>query len=281
LSCLFFDTEIMWEETNIVSTVPKRKTGYIYEDMMMWHNSGSLSFNKWVEPSESWESPLTKSRINGLLEASGLARVLTRIRARRATKEEVLRFHTESYVDSIKARSDENGGDAGEVARFGHGGYEIALTSAGGVLRAVEAVMSDLSSEDHIDNAYCLVRPPGHHAERDRGRGFCIFNNIALAALHARHLHKQRNPNSDHELRVAIVDYDVHHGNGTQQAFWEDPNTLFISIHQDSNYPIGTGTINETGDPVLAPGSTINIPMPPGSGSGAYSYVFDQVPTST
>lgn len=97
--------------------------------------------------------------------------------------------------------------------------------------------------------------------------GFCIFNNVVLGAMHAKHLgiHK-----------IAIIDYDVHHGNGTQDAFWNDPNTLFISIHQDNNYPIGTGSIDEMGGDG-AIGTTVNIPMPPGSGSGAYQYAFDRV----
>jgi len=97
--------------------------------------------------------------------------------------------------------------------------------------------------------------------------GFCIFNNVVIAAMHAKSLGLQR---------IAIIDYDVHHGNGTQDAFWDDPNTLFISIHQDNNYPIGTGSIDELGGDG-AIGTTINIPMPPGSGSGAYQYAFDRV----
>ena len=107
-----------------------------------------------------------------------------------------------------------------------------------------------------IDNAYCLVRPPGHHAVADQAMGFCLFNNVALAALHARSL-------SVGVQRIAIVDYDVHHGNGTQDCFWNDPDTLFISIHQDNNYPSGTGKLTETGGSE-ASGSTINIPLPPG-----------------
>jgi acetoin utilization deacetylase AcuC-like enzyme len=111
------------------------------------------------------------------------------------------------------------------------GGYEIAALSAGGVLKAVEAVIAG-----EVDNAYCLVRPPGHHAERDRGMGFCLFNNIALGALHARTLKTKTGLSVQ---RIAIIDYDVHHGNGTQQAFYDDSDCLFISLHQDNNYPQG------------------------------------------
>lgn len=144
----------------------------------------------------------------------------------------------------------------------------------GGVLSAVEAVLNG-----SIGNAYCLVRPPGHHAEKDKGMGFCIFNNIAIAALHARTI-----PASPKVQRVALVDYDVHHGNGTQQCFWNDPDALFISIHQDNNYPPNEGLLTDIG--LLfnnlfecgefrmiqyvsqggpgAEGTNINIPLPPG-----------------
>jgi acetoin utilization deacetylase AcuC-like enzyme len=241
----------------------------------MWHHSGTLSFDKWTEPSESWENPLTKSRLNGLLEVSGLSQHLNKLKARKATRDEILRFHTQEYVDRVRELSEGDGGNAGDFVRFGHGGYEIALLSTGGVLTAVEELLSD--DPHRIENAYCLVRPPGHHAERDVGKGFCIFNNIALGALHARHLYHQQNPTTPSRYRIAIVDYDVHHGNGTQQAFWSDPDTLFICLHQDSNYPIGTGKVTETGDPHHAPRSIINVPLPPGSGCGAYRYAFDKL----
>jgi acetoin utilization deacetylase AcuC-like enzyme len=258
-----------------------RRCGYVYEELMMWHDSGTLSFNKWTQPSESWENSLTKSRFHGLLEVSGLTPYLKRINARKATKDEILRFHTEEYVNGIMNLSETmNGGNAGDFVRFAHGGYEIALLSAGGVLTAVEEMMSaGEDSNRKIDNAYCLVRPPGHHAERDTGKGFCIFNNIALGALHARYLYQQQHPSPSPQerFRIAIIDYDVHHGNGTQQAFWSDPDTLFICLHQDSNYPIGTGKITETGDPERAPRSVINVPLPPGSGCGAYRYAFDKL----
>jgi len=136
--------------------------------------------------------------------------------------------------------------------------------SAGGVLAAVEAVV-----EGKIDNAYCLVRPPGHHAMADMGMGFCLFNNLVIAVLHSRVI-------SPDIKRIAVVDYDVHHGNGTQSAFWSDPDALFISIHQDNNYPQDNGLISETGGPG-AEGTNINIPLPPGCGSGAYEYAFQKV----
>jgi acetoin utilization deacetylase AcuC-like enzyme len=166
-------------------------------------------------------------------------------------------------VSRIKALSAEMGGEAGEETPFGRGSYEIALLAAGGCLTAVDAVL-----DGKVDNAYALVRPPGHHAERDRGRGFCIFGNVALAAMHAREARGLS--------RVAIVDWDVHHGNGTEHAFYSDPTVLTISIHQDNNYPPGSGAIADAGSGAGA-GYNINVPLPPGSGVGAYVAAFEHV----
>lgn len=240
-------------------------TGYIFEEQYMWHDAGSISYSKWVEPGETWENVQTKRRIHNLLNLTHMVDNLVSIRARPATKEEILRFHTEKYHDKIVESSRNSvGGDGGEYARFAQGGYEIACLSAGGVLSAVEAVL-----DGKISNAYCLVRPPGHHAVSNMGMGFCIFNNVALAAMHAMTINSEIK-------KVAIIDFDVHHGNGTQDAFWNDSNVLFVSLHQDSNYPCGSGACTEIGGPD-ALGNTINIPLPPGSGMGAYEYAFTRV----
>lgn len=272
----------MWSEEPPTFKERQRRTGYVCEELYMWHNAKCLSFDVWTQPLEHWENPESKSRCNGLLEVSGIKDCLVKVKARKASVAEVLRFHTEEYVARVQALSLADGGDAGEVARMSKGGYDIALFAVGGVLAAVEAILLPEEDERRVENAYCLVRPPGHHAERDRGMGFCIFNNIVLGAQHARALWR----NSQHfkegggNMRIAIVDYDVHHGNGTQQAFWEDPDTLFVSIHQDSNYPLHTGSLGEVGSiSACSDGAhtTINLPLPPGSGKGAYEYAFDQV----
>ena len=133
----------------------------------------------------------------------------------------------------------------------------------GGVIEAVDAVLGG-----KVDNAYALVRPPGHHAERDTGRGFCIFGNVALAAMHA--LEARDIP------RIAVVDWDVHHGNGTQAAFYGDPRALTISIHQDRNYPFDSGFLTERGEGA-GMGYNINVPLPPGSGHEAYLATIERV----
>lgn len=139
--------------------------------------------------------------------------------------------------------------------------YDVALLAVSGVLAAVDAVM-----EGSVRNAFCAVRPPGHHAERDFAMGFCLFNNIAIAAQHAL---------SHHGLnRVAIVDFDVHHGNGTQHLFETRPDVLFISLHEDPRYLYpGSGFAHETGRDD-GRGFTVNLPLPPGSGDETYHAAF-------
>lgn len=233
----------------------------------MWHDTGTSAWvtpaGLTVEPLRHIENPDGKRRIRNVVEVSGLMDHLVQLKPRMATVDEILRLHAREYVDQIKKASSETGGDAGDFTPFGPGSYEIALLAAGGCMTAVDAVL-----DGTVDNAYALVRPPGHHAERDMGRGFCIFANTALAAVHARQVRGLS--------RVAIVDWDVHHGNGTEHAFYEDPTVLTISIHQDNNYPPDSGAIGDTGAGA-GNGYNINVPLPPGSGVGAYLATFERV----
>ncbi len=237
-------------------------TGFVWHEKYMWHDTGSGAQGD-VEPGEHFENPETKRRFKNLLDLSGLSDDLLWLKPRLATEEELLRFHTSDYVRRIRELSDDRGGNAGEGTEFGPGSYEIAKLAVGGTMVAIDAVMNG-----RVDNAYALVRPPGHHAERDRGRGFCIFANVALGALHAR---------AQWGLsRVVTIDWDVHHGNGTQQAFYDDPNVLTISLHQNGLYPPDSGHIANRGAGA-AEGSNINIPLPAGSGRGAYEAAFERI----
>ena len=140
--------------------------------------------------------------------------------------------------------------------------YDIALLSTGGVLRAADAVVTET-----VKNAFAMVRPPGHHATPNRSMGFCLFNNIAIAA---RYLQREHGVG-----KIAIVDWDVHHGNGTQDIFYEDETVFFFSIHQSPLYP-GTGSSHERGSG-KARGTTLNVPMPAGSEGSEYTAVFTDI----
>lgn len=251
----------------------KRATGLVWHELLMWHDTTALagflkSGRGVVEPDEASESPASKRRIKNLLDVAGLTEKLTLIKPREASETELARVHAPAYLAKLKQMSAGDGGDAclgalGGDTPFGPGGYEIAALAAGGMLEAVDAIVAG-----KVANAYALVRPPGHHAVAAHGYGFCIFNHGALAARHAQAAHSL--------ARVAIVDWDVHHGNGAESIFFEDPSVLTISIHQDNCYPANSGAV-ETIGAGAGEGANLNIPLPPGSGIGAYLAVMDRV----
>lgn len=244
------------------------KTAFIYDESYFWHDTGSgaifLPAGGYVEPDQYVESAASKRRIKNLMDRCGITRKLDVITPRFATKEEVELYHTSDYIDKIKKLSDAGGGDAGDSATpFGTGSYEIALHSVGGGLTAVDSVMNN-----EVDNAYVLARPAGHHAESDCGRGFCIFNNAVIAAKYAREKYNVE--------KIMILDWDVHHGNGTESAFYDDPNTLFFSVHQEYNFPNDRGFVEHIGSDE-GTGYTVNLPLPTGSSNKSYLYAFEQV----
>ncbi len=239
-------------------------TGFVCDERYFWVEQGpAVPLARFDQPLEAWDSPEGKRRMLTLLDASGLLAQLKPIPARLASADELTRFHGSNYVARVKELSDGDGGSVGEQANVTPGSYDILALAVGGCMAAVDGVLSG-----EVDNAFAFVRPAGHHAERDRGRGFCIFGNTALAVMHARSVHGLG--------RVAVVDWDVHHGNGTQSAFYENPDVLTISIHQDRRYPQDSGGLEETGagDGV---GANINVPLPAGSGHGAYVETLSKV----
>ena len=243
------------------------QTGLVAHERYFWHDpgrgAGFSTSSIYVQPDRHPEDPETKRRLLALLEVSGLSDQLTRIPPRPATSAELRTFHTQRYLDHVRELSAGVGGEVGDSATVGHGSYEIALLSAGGCLEAGAAVLTG-----RVRNAYALVRPPGHHAEADTGRGYCIFGNAVLLVKNAQQVHGVG--------RVAVVDWDVHHGNGTESAFIDDPSVLTISVHQDHNYPVDAGSLDVNGEGRAA-GTNINIPLPAGCGPGAYLATFERV----
>ena len=243
------------------------KTGFVWDERYMWHQNdptaaGVVTAGGFVQPGEATENPDTRRRMKNLLDASGLSAKLVPVTAVPATKDQILRAHSEAFLARIDALN-ATGGNVGPLAGFGPGGADIVKLAAGGVVAAVDAVLSGA-----VDNAYAFVRPCGHHATPDMGLGFAILNNGAIAALQALEVHGL--------TRIAFVDWDVHHGNGTQSIFWEDPRVLTISLHQDNCFPPNSGTLDEIGAGA-GTGSNINIPLPPGSGRGAYLAAMERV----
>ncbi|MEM8769252.1 MAG: class II histone deacetylase [Pseudomonadota bacterium] len=242
-------------------------TGFVWQERCMWHftgpASGSYTVKGDLQPGVHVENAETKRKLKNLLDAYELTPELQSIACAEASEEDLLRFHTRAYVDRVQQLSDQGGGDAGEFTPMGAGSAELARLGVGGTSAAIAAV-----AKGEVSNAYALMRPPGHHAERDLGRGFCIFNNIGLGIMSA----------IDAQLtdRVAVVDWDVHHGNGTQQAFYDRSDVLTISLHQDMLYPSDQGFHEEMGEGA-GEGFNLNVPLPAGSGGEAYLAAIDQV----
>ena len=238
-------------------------TGFVWHERYAWHDARGLldGFGRdaLFQPEASLESGETKRRLRNLLEASGLLDELVAIAPRALEGDAIRAVHAPAYVKRIRRASQGLGGDAGGSTPFGRWTYEIAALAAGGCVAAVDAVL-----DGEVQNAYALVRPPGHHASPDGGCGYCVFNNVALAA---RHLQRVRGLH-----RVAIVDWDVHHGNGTQATFWADPDVLTISLHQEDLFPPGSGLVGETGG-----GANLNLPLPAGAGRAAYLTALDEL----
>ena len=246
------------------------KTAFISDEKCFWHFGGNYALlapvGGLVQPMVAGglpEAPETKRRLKNLVEVTGLADELEMITGSAATLDDVLRVHPQSYVDEFKSLSDLGGGELGLRTPFGPGAFEIAMLSAGLVIDAVEGVQ-----DGRYKNAYALSRPPGHHCLPDWPNGFCLLANIAIAIEAAKSKGKLG--------KVAVVDWDVHHGNGTEAIFYDRDDVLTISIHQDRCYPQDTGSTEDRGKgPGL--GFNMNIPLPPGCGHLAYLEAMDRL----
>lgn len=226
----------------ITMAAPPTKTGIYYDEGFLRHDTGPMH-------------PESSERYAAVMEALKKSRLpFQRMTGKTARIGDVLLCHEAWYHDVVRMDADE----FAEVLRTGdtaicHDSYDVALEAVGVSIAAVDAVC-----KGEVKNAFCAVRPPGHHASQEKGMGFCIFNNVAIAA---RHLQKRRGYE-----RIAILDWDVHHGNGTQDIFYDDGHVFFASSHEDNLYP-HTGAVEETGEG-LGKGATLNLPVPEGSGGG-------------
>ena len=227
------------------------KVGLVYDPIYLKHDTGQH-----VENANRLEAIVSH------LEQTGLKQQLTPIKPRPATVEELSLVHHKQHISHIQEAAQKGGGWLDADTVMSSSSYDAALYAAGGAIKATELVMNG-----EVASAFALVRPPGHHATPRRAMGFCLFNNVAIAAEYAR---------AEYGLEhILIIDFDVHHGNGTQETFYDNPQVLYVSTHQYPFYP-GTGSIKETGNGI-AKGTTVNIPLPAGCGDTEYEQVFEQI----
>ena len=247
-----------------------KRTAFYHDERCLWHTTGEhalvMPVGGWVQPVAAGghaESAESKRRIVSLVNVSGLGGDIDILSAPLADEADLERVHPRDYLTAFKAASDAGGGDLGDYAPFGRGSYEIAKLSTGLGIRAVDDVISG-----RYRNAYAMTRPPGHHCLANRSMGFCLLANVAVAVETAMARHGLG--------RVLILDWDVHHGNGTQSIFEQRGDVYTISIHQDRCFPPGYSGFEErgVGD---GEGANLNIPLLPGSGHDAYLYAFERL----
>ena len=245
------------------------RTGFFWNERCFWHSGGNyaatMPVGGLVQPMAGGlpENPETKRRLRNLLDVSGLIEDLIPLSAPPVTSEDLLRVHPQDYLDAFRQMSEAGGGELGLRTPFGPDGYDIACLSAGLAKGALYAVL-----RGELHNAYALSRPPGHHCLPDFPNGFCLLANIAIAieAAFADGL----------AARVAVIDWDVHHGNGTEAIYYDRDDVLTISLHQERNYPLDTGDFEDRGTEAGA-GFNLNIPLPPGAGHATYLEAMERL----
>lgn len=245
-------------------------TAFFHDEKCLWHTAGehalTLPVGGWVQPLAAGghaESPESKRRLKALMDVSGLTGRLENRTAEPADDADLERVHDAGYLARFKELSDDRGGELGLSAPFGRGSYEIARLSAGLAKAAVAGVLSG-----EFQNAYSLSRPPGHHCLPDQGKGFCLLNNIGIAVEAA--------IAAGQVERVAVIDWDVHHGNGTEAIFYDRADVLTISLHQERCFPVDTGEAAARGTGAGA-GFNLNIPLLPGGGHDAYLHAMRRI----
>ena len=228
-----------------------KTVGYLYDPLFLEH----------TYPGHP-ESDARLRAVMNLLRKENTLDELTALSCKAATQTELAQVHRHDYVAEVMSIAGFGGGNLGPDTYLNDATFDAAALAAGAAIQATQAVL-----QGDVDRAFALVRPPGHHAFAGHGEGFCIFNNIAFAAKEALKTHE----------RVMIVDFDVHHGNGTQSIFYDDPRVLFVSSHQMPLYP-GTGHLSEVGKGA-GQGTTVNVPLLPGAGDVAFNRIFSEVIT--
>jgi acetoin utilization deacetylase AcuC-like enzyme len=256
------------------SPMPPPSTGFVFDPHFLTHDAGMETTVKMragtfeLSPEPHPSSVIITRRTREFLDGSGLTAMMTAVGARRALEDELAVYHSREYIAGVRAVA-EGRAETAQVIKIDEetviapDTYEAALYAAGGAMNAVDAVM-----QQRVSNAFALLRPPDHHAMSDEAMGFCIFNNTVVAAHHARNVYGLE--------RVMIVDWDVHHGNGTQDAFYNDPGVLFVSLHQENWFPRLWGGLEQVGSGAGA-GYNVNIPLPPGTGDRGYRAAFEQL----
>jgi acetoin utilization deacetylase AcuC-like enzyme len=228
------------------------KPGFLIDNRFRLHDPGS----------HHPESPDRLAYIQQALDDFGAAERWRRIEARAARPDQLALVHRRTHIERVRRASELAPSFLDMDTPVSAKSFDAALLAAGSVLACLDAVC-----HGEIDRAFAFVRPPGHHAEPDRAMGFCLFNNVALGAAFLRLEHKLE--------RVAVVDIDVHHGNGTQACFYADPSVLYISTHQFPFYP-GTGDFGEVGIQ-NGWGYTLNFPLPAGTGDGVFVPIYARI----
>ncbi len=228
------------------------KTGILWDDLFLKHDTGAAH-------------PESKERLLSIrrgLDAYPHLEDLKRLGLRAATEAELGLVHPASHIRAIQRSAGKPFAYLDPDTAVSEASYEVAIHAVGGILQMIESLMSG-----EIDNGFAFVRPPGHHAEPDRAMGFCLFGNVALGAAYALKRFGLE--------RVLVVDFDVHHGNGTQETFYRRQDVLFISTHQFPLFP-GTGAFPEIGS-ASGKGFTLNFPLPAGTGDVTYGLLFDKI----